>query len=136
VIGDGDIAAAMVILSSGLRAKVFFFVVEFEELVVVVPPERQPRRAVRGLGVQSPQRRGFEFFSSGAFPLRLRGALVFSSGKLLSASAPSRARRLHDDLFGSGRGTSTLNLQIELLLVAQRRCRGCAIPKGCPAWLH
>jgi hypothetical protein len=53
----------MGILSSGLRAKIFFFVVvEFEELVGVVPPERLPRRAVRGLGAQSPQRRGFDFF--------------------------------------------------------------------------
>jgi hypothetical protein len=42
-----------------------------------------------------------------------RGALFFSSGNLLSASAPTKQRRLHYDLFGSGRGTSTLNLQSE-----------------------
>jgi hypothetical protein len=35
---------------------------EFEELIVIVPPERLPRRAVRGLGAQSPQREGLSFF--------------------------------------------------------------------------
>ena len=56
-------AAAMGILSSGFRAKLFFVVVvEFKELVVVVPPERLPRRAVRGLGEHSPQRLGFGCF--------------------------------------------------------------------------
>jgi hypothetical protein len=54
--------------------------------------------------------------SSGAFPLRLPGGLFFSSGNLLSASAPTRGlARLQHDLFGSGRGTSTLNLQIEFV---------------------
>jgi hypothetical protein len=37
-------------------------VVECKELVVVVPPERLPRRAVRGVGAHSPQRRGFGWF--------------------------------------------------------------------------
>ena len=50
----------MGILSSGFRAKVVFaVVVECKELVVVVPPERLPRRAVRGLGEHSAQRLGF-----------------------------------------------------------------------------
>jgi hypothetical protein len=37
-------------------------------------------------------------------------------GNLLSASAPAKERGLHYDLFGSGRGTSTLNLQNEFFL--------------------
>jgi hypothetical protein len=44
-------------VGSALRS--FLVVVEFEELVVVVSPERLPRRAGRGLGAQ---RRGFAVF--------------------------------------------------------------------------
>ena len=55
--------------------------VECKELVVVVPPERLPRRAVRGVGAQSPQRRGFGLVSSGAFPLRLPEELFFLLGQ-------------------------------------------------------
>jgi hypothetical protein len=43
----------------GCALRSFLVVVEFEELVVVVSPERRPRRAVRGLGAQ---RRGFAVF--------------------------------------------------------------------------
>ena len=69
-------------------------------------------------------------FSLGAFPLLSSGKSSSPAGNLLSASAPRRNRRLHYDLFGSGRGTSTLNLQIEFFSSAQRRWRGCAVPKG------
>ena len=43
----------------------------------------------------------------------LPGEFLYLLGNLLSASAPAGDRRLHYDIFGSGRGTSTLNLQIE-----------------------
>jgi hypothetical protein len=77
----------------------------------VVPLERLPRRAVRGLGAPSPiDVVGSFFFWSVSSS---SSAESFSSGNLLSASAPTKDRRLHHDLFGSGRGTSTLNLQIE-----------------------
>jgi hypothetical protein len=81
-------------------------------VVVVVPPERLPRRGVWGLGAHRPQGLGLSFFFWSVSSSSSGGAF-FSSGNLLSASAPPRARRLHYHLFGSGRGTSTLNLQIE-----------------------
>jgi hypothetical protein len=55
-------------------------------------------------------------FLFGAFPLRSSGRVLFSaSGNLLSAGAFEKITRQHYDVFGSGRGTSTLNLQSGLL---------------------
>ena len=85
--GDGDIAAAMGILSSGFRAKIFFRCGEFKELVVVVPPERLPRRAVRGLGAQSPHVVGSFFFWSVSSSSSAESS---PAGNLLSASAPAK----------------------------------------------
>jgi hypothetical protein len=86
-------------------------VVEFGELIYLFPSNacRGERCAV--LGAQSPIDVNWVFFLLERFLFIFRGE--FSSGNLLSASAPTKDRRLHHDLFGSGRGTSTLNLQIE-----------------------
>ena len=124
----------MGILSSGFRAKLFLPLWWSLRSGLLSFPPNACRGERCGSGGASPPRDWVLVFSSGAFPLRLPGALFFSSGNLLSACAPVRDRRLHYDLFGSGRGTSTLNLQIEFFDRAQRRCRGCAVPKGFPAW--
>ena len=98
-----------------------------------------PSNATAASGASSggaePRSDGGWSFSSGAFPLRLPGALFFSSGKLLSASAPPRVRRLHYDLFGSRRGTSTLNLQIELFWSLSGRGGGAPFQRVFLAWL-
>jgi hypothetical protein len=72
-----------------------------------VPPERLPRRAVRGLGAHSPNNlvRWFFFWSVSSSSSGRASFSVFP-GNLLSASAPAKERGLHYDLFGSGRGTS------------------------------
>ena len=69
----GDTAAAMGILSSGFRAKSFFVVVEFKELVVVVPPNACRGERCGVWGRIAPSDCGL-VVSSGAFPLRLPGA--------------------------------------------------------------
>ena len=115
-LGGGDTAAAMGILSSGFRAKLFLSLWwSLRSWLLSFPPNacRGERCGVWGSIAPSDW---VLVVSSGAFPLRLPGALFFSSGNLLSASAPPRDRRLHHDLFGSGRGTSTLNLQIEFFV--------------------
>ena len=122
-------------LSSGFRAKLFLSLWwSVRSWLLSFPPNacRGERCGVWGSIAPSDW---VLVVASGAFPLRLPGALFFSSGNLLSASAPTKGdRRPHHDLFGSGRGTSTLNLQIEFFGRAQRRCRGCAVPKGFPTW--
>ena len=51
-------------------------------------------------------------FSSERFLFFLPGEAFFTpTGKLLSASGQGKSLRLHYDVFGSRRGTSTLNLQ-------------------------
>ena len=97
-------------VSSALRS--FFVVVEFKELLLSSP--RTPAAASgAGSGGAEPPRTGLCFFFWSVSSSSSGSAFV-SSGNLLSASAPTRDRRLHYDLFGSGRGTSTLNLQTEL----------------------
>jgi hypothetical protein len=87
-------------------------VVEFGELICLFPPNACRGERCGVLGAPSLQSNvNWVFFLLERFLFIFRGE--FSSGNLLSASAPTKDRRLHHDLFGSGRGTSTLNLQIE-----------------------
>ena len=72
------------------------------------------------------------FFLVERFLFVFRGE--FSSGNLLSASALTMERRLHHDLFGSGRGTSTLNLQIEFLVALSGGVEGAPFQRVNPAW--
>jgi hypothetical protein len=106
-------------VGSALRS--FLVVVEFEELVVVVSPERLPRRAGRGLGAQ---RRGFAVFLLERFLFVFRERFFLLGQTAIRKRTPQRVRRLHYDLFGSGRGTSTLNLQIELFGSLSGRVEG------------
>jgi hypothetical protein len=79
-----------------------------------VSPERLPRRAVRGFGgAEPPIKCGWVFFF-GAFPLRLPRRVLLGQSAIRKRA--QKDRHLHHDLFGSGRGTSTLNLQIEFLV--------------------
>ena len=78
----------MGILSSGFRAKSFFVVVEFKEVVVVVP--RTPAAASdAGSGGASPPATAFWLFLVERFLFVFRESF-FSSGNLLSASAPTK----------------------------------------------
>jgi hypothetical protein len=105
----------MGILSSGLRAKIFLRCGGvLRKLVVAVPPNACRGERCGVWGRRAPGD-GFKCFLLERFLFSFREPIVFSSGNLLSASAPPQGfRRLHYDVFGSGRGTSTLNLQIEL----------------------
>ena len=126
--GGGDTAAAMGSCQVGSALSLFSLWWSLRRWLLSFP-ERLPRRAMRGLGEHRPQRLRFGCF--------LWSVSSSSSGRVFSPRAicypqahQQRDWRLHHDLFGSGRGTSTLNLQIEFFGRAQRRCRGCAVPKG------
>ena len=122
----------MGILSSGLRAKIFFSLWwSLRNWLFLFPPNACRGERCGVWGRRAPK--DWVVFFSWSVSSSSSGRVFFSSGNLLSASAPTRDGRLHHDLFGSGRGTSTLNLQIEFFGRAQRRCRGCAVPKGFPA---
>ena len=75
-----------------------------------------------GFWGRRPPSNGVGSFSLERFLFVFRGE--FSAGNLLSASAPAKDWRLHHDLFGSGRGTSTLNLQIEFLVALRGGVEG------------
>ena len=86
-----------------------------------------PPNACRGercgvLGAQSPPQMGLGLFLVERFLFVFRGE--FSAGNLLSASAPAKDWRLHHPLIRVGRGTSTLNLQIEFLVALRGGVEG------------
>jgi hypothetical protein len=112
-LGAGDTTAAMGILSSRLRAKLFLSLwSSFGESICCSP--RTPAAASgAGFGGAWPhQCGGFFFFWS--VSSSSSGSAFFSPRAICYPQAhQQREWRLHYDLFGSGRGTSTLNLQIE-----------------------
>jgi len=61
----------------------------------------------------------------GAFPLLSSGERCsYSHGQSAIRKRANQRRRLHYDVFGSGRGTSTLNLQSGLYLVPSGGAEG------------
>ena len=86
-------------------------------------------------GAQSPWASGGWCFF-GAFPLLSSGrGFLYSHGQTAIRKRQGKSLRLHYDVFGSRRGTSTLNLQSGLFK-AQRRERECAVPKPVSSQSH
>ena len=136
-IAGGDSAAAMGFVKQGLAVRSFFsggWLSLRRRLGAsrVVLCSRRTAAATSGVRLKKPRapRHGSGLLFSERFLFFLPGEAFFTpTGNLLSASEREEWRRLHYDVFGSGRGTSTLNLTERVLLDTQRRWRGCAVPK-------
>ena len=97
----------------GSALRFFFVVVSLRSWLWSFPPNACRGERCGGWGRRAPMWLGL--FSFGAFPLRLPRR-VLPRAICYPQAHQQRDRRRHHDLFGSGRGTSTLNLQIEFLV--------------------
>ena len=115
----GDTVAAMGFVKQSLAVRSFLVVVgclcegDWEgESCFVFPPKGCRGERCGFQGAQSPAGSAWMVFLSERFLFFLPGEAFFTpTGNLLSASERKEWRRLHYDVFGSGRGTGTLNLQ-------------------------
>jgi hypothetical protein len=97
-----------------LRWLVIFAKVMGAAEMFLVLCERWPRRALRVFKGRRVSLHLVGGFSFGAFPLLSSGrGFLYSHGQTAIRKRARKWRRLHYDVFGSGRGTSTLNLQSE-----------------------
>ena len=109
------------VLSTRRFAKTIFlfagllFVGRCHRGVVSVPPE--PCRGWWGFeGRRAPLKLATGCFLFGAFPLLLPGEFLSPRAICYPQAHPQKIARQHYDVFGSGRGTSTLNLQSEFFV--------------------
>ena len=87
--------------------------VEFGELICLFPPNACRGERCGVLGAQSLQSNVVGSFS---WSVSSSSSAEGSPRAICYPQAHTKDRHLHHDLFGSGRGTSTLNLQIEFLV--------------------